>query len=219
MPKYKCKRCKKTFTRKESLKRHASLSCRFLDAKEIERFTCVFCGKSFGRKDNLNKHVNLNRCPNDPYVDLKIINFCEEDVSSSVLKNTLNAKGDILLNFIINVHFDPMSPRYHNIYYGSITSPYGKIYKDGIWVSRYMYDIIDTLINVKWLYLEKMLRSKRFDRAEKDKIKRSLHAADYMQRESRKTLKKNLRVKLFQNREIIRDTIRTIKRRSKIKIS
>ena len=89
---FTCEKCKQTFTRKASLKKHILNRCIMSDKQQElnkdKKYHCVHCTTGFGRVDNKNKHEKS--CRLSVLINISNINNASADHSYNTTNNTTN---------------------------------------------------------------------------------------------------------------------------------
>lgn len=95
-------------------------------------------------------NVGENNIPN-------INSFGKENlthISENDYKKYMSGFFPGFVNFIKKIHFDDGMPENHNIYFTNLNSKYLYIYEDNKWITQQKNDIIDKLINKKFILLD-----------------------------------------------------------------
>jgi hypothetical protein len=95
-------------------------------------------------------NVNTNNIPN-------INSFGKENlthISENDYKKYMTGFFPGFINFIKKIHFDNEMPENHNIYVTNLNSKYVYVYEDNKWITQQKSDIIDKLINKKFILLD-----------------------------------------------------------------
>lgn len=207
MSQFKCRRCKNTFKHKKDMLRHAELSCRF--SSKSEDFKCKACNKTFSRKDSLMRHINTGKCPSKLQKKDQIVSFTTDGIdnlNNRDLEEILNSEYGVIEALVKNVNLNLLKPRHHNIYYSNMTLPIGKVYENGSWIIREINEIIDKLIDAKVDDLKKIKETNEMDEKKIAKINEAINYANYMTQNSRKKLRKFIKIELYKNRKLVAAT-------------
>lgn len=218
---FKCRKCKKTFSRKFCLDRHVKNACRFKLKDKTKYFECKYCGEKIQRKDNLIKHINSNICRHTEHAEpeetspLKIVSFSKDgidNISRDDLHKILDKNGCIFEKIVTYVNLNPLKPEHHNIYFRDINSGYAEIYKRNRWITIKVNEALDILIDAKINDFKEILdtydvRKKTFERVQK-----AIKDVDYMVYNARKKLRSFLKLILVENRKVVSRTKKILKK-------
>jgi hypothetical protein len=212
---HKCKKCKKNFSRKDSLDRHLKI-CKGnitkikgndnVNMNGNENINGNINGndnikninssnsKITVNKDNMNLNIILLNYPPDKYSFVKDIG------------KILSSDNNLILEIIKKTNVNKNKPQYHNIYYPDDKKSNGEIYNNNKWNIKQIDEIVNLMIekNVDYLkeYLDEM--GILFDDKIKNKIMKSCQ--QFYDTDARKFLRKNIKMLLFANRDMVKKT-------------
>lgn len=210
MPQLKCQKCKKPFKNKRNLERHANVSCKY-SSKNDEEIRCELCDKTFSRKDALIRHLKACAEHDEQPNDIQIVSFGKdgiESISDDDFEEILNNVSGVIPGLIINVNFNALKPQHHNIHFPDKKSSSGETYEEGSWSVREINEMVDTLIDAKINDLKEIKETfaQKMNKKIIAKIDESIECADYMTRNSRKKLRKFIKIMIYKHREVVAET-------------
>ncbi len=206
---YKCKYCKKKFSRNDALKQH------------INKNRCPVYKQKFNIKENngvisnkLKGHNCIIQSPNSVInnpVTINLVLFGKDGIRNLTYDeiNKLFKTNINLVEFLVKaVNLNPEKPQHHNILYTNLRSAYGKSFKNDGWVSNKIDELIDTLIDAKLEDLSDILNEMEFlDKKAKNKIKETITNLDHKRPFARKKLASYLKPILYNHRDMIVKTM------------
>ena len=191
----KCKKCNKTFSRKDSLNRHMPI-CKVKVDKIVNKKATISDGKKntiINGKDIISIPGNNNVAFNKNNININLVVFAKdgiENISLKDLKKMLKSDTGLVEGIISNVNLNPNKPQHHNIYYGDIKSTYGEVYENKKWVRKKINEILNTLVKAKIEDLNEILNDMNdfLNEKTRNKIKNAIE--NYDSKETHDTDKK-----------------------------
>jgi hypothetical protein len=220
--KYYCKHCdkdrKKGFTRKDAKDDHerrcGKLKQRFISKKNINKKN-----KDIDiDEDHVNPSPTKGGASGDENINIIILNYPPNinsfmsDVGEIVVSN-----NNLIIEIIKKTNINKNRPEHHNIYYPDLKNSIGQIYEDDKWKSKSIYEIIDMMIDNNIDRLETFLENFSLILSKNiiNNIKNTCQ--EFRKPESRKNLVKQIKLLLFNHRDIIRDTKNKTTKKATIK--
>jgi hypothetical protein len=230
---YTCSHCKDTFTRKWNLKRHIEKQVCYNESdlneigkmkKDIEE---QFEKKLEEEIKKIREEIKDSKSTTNVYVDNRgstvnnnyfLVTFGKENIDEIDQNKILECmQGGFMstLKLTEAVHFDPQKPENHNIYISNKKDQYIEIYQDGKWKSTMKDDIIEDLYNNKKDYIEDNMELflDQLTKTQKDGLRRYLGTDENDL--TIKNIKKEIKLLLYNNRNIPQKTKKTKKRKKK----
>jgi hypothetical protein len=201
---YKCKDCKKKFTRNDSLIRHKKI-CK-------------------NKKININtqnsKNVNINNGDNNSAfikspISINLVVFTKDGINNltyNEIKALFKDKGNLVEKLIKIVNLNPNKPQHHNIFFNDLKSTYGESYQVNnlkphkkSWISNKIDELIHLLIDAKLEDLNDILNDMNdfLNEKAKDEIRNTIIKLDYSKPNVRKKLISYLKPILYNHRDMI----------------
>ncbi len=216
---HKCLHCKKNYSRKDSLKRHLA-TCKEKITK-ISNSTIKKSNNGVKNKGNENKIINNSNNKktvntyniNNPII---LVAFCKDGfkcIDPDTFNKLMKSKKNMIETLIKDINLNPKKPQHHNVYYGDLKSSYGEIYENKKWVKMKINEILDTLIETKVSNLNDYLNKMRnyLNEETRNKIKETIESMDYTKPDAIKKLRTYLKPLLYNSKDMIMDTRKTIK--------
>jgi uncharacterized C2H2 Zn-finger protein len=217
-----CEFCHKKYTRQFTLKRH-QLSC----PKKVENI-------SIG--DNSNHNTVLNQSNHNiinPSITINIVPFLGENMDKLTIKDKKGILKKCYMaipELIRQVNFNPNIPENHNVFISSIKSKYGNVNDGKKWIIMKVDQLLDDLINKKKDDIEDLLEEFEDEIPEKviNKIREVITSIDYDPMDEdvkdkklmkfKKLIKDEVKMLLYNNKDIVQATQSNIIKANKTKI-
>ena len=170
-----CEYCKKTFKRRDNLRRHIDKYCRnFNDLKnqnaqlieeklilekKVEKLSTALINKP---TQIINNTININGFGNEN------MNYISEKYIRQLMSIPFNA----LPMLIKDIHFNPNHPENHNIRKTNRKDKYISNYQNGKWTYEDKNKLLDTLIDEKMAILENSVQETIDENIDKKRLER-----------------------------------------------
>lgn len=224
---HKCKKCKHTYSRRDSLVRHMK-TCKGIKTKgnvnnDINKSIKNNVSEKINENNGLvtNGHANKisYKSPNSNNVIINLVIFAKDgtkNISHKDLGDILGSNKNLFESMISNVNFNPNKPEHHNVYYPDLKSGYGVVYEDNKWISKKIDEILNTLLDAKIEDLNEILNDMGdfLNKKSRNKIKKALEEAEHCSTPpgSRKKLMKYIKTILYNDKDMIIKTRKLTKK-------
>lgn len=221
----KCNYCEKIFSRKYCLDRHLNENrCKKKNAYN-EKLDAIL-----NEMASMKKHIEKLEQENSKYKQVNVTNnitstqniinftinpFGEENLSKitdndylSIIKRGLFSVPSL----IEKVHFDKNTPENHNVYISNLINDYVLVYDGENWKLKNRCDILDKMYDDSADFLEVKFNKliKNLDEGSIIKFRRFLKARATDDAVEKK-IKKELKRLLYENREIVKKSVKMLK--------
>ncbi len=169
----------------------------------------------------ISQNITVNNNNNNTQNNLVIINpFGKEDLSHITIedyKKYLNTYFKGFTGLIEKIYFDESVPGNHNICINNIKSPYMYVYENNNWQLKDKSDIIDNLINNKYILLNEKCDELEENNQISEKIVNNFKqfTENYNNDEAQKNTKKDVMLMIYNNKDKIKDKV--LVKKTKIK--
>lgn len=241
-PVFKCPnpKCKSVIGRSDNLKRHLE-TCKYT----VKKKNNVVEGKN-NKKNNLNntnngdimynnnnnnnnKKITINKT-GETYINIMVFGKDGlKDLPYSKIAKILGANKNIFESTVETVNFDPECPEHHNVYCDDLKSGHGYVYGENGWCSKRMDEILEQILDSKTSDFSQLyeLFGDRLTDKDKNRIMSAIedaregiirHDGKIHTPGSRKRLKDQIRMIIYNNRDVVKETRqKTDKNKSKNK--
>lgn len=179
----------------------------------IESNTGFICHKVTNTNNiNINSINTVNNIQNNFY----IIQYGKENlehIDETTYKNILNKGYKSVQEYVRLVHYDTNHPEHHNIYIPNIKNNYVMVYDGQKWDLKDRDEIIDDMYDLrKSILIDKFEELyNNLPKHAQNKFKRFIDSDETGDTETIKTIKKELKLILFNNRKMVTDLRNIIK--------
>ncbi len=217
----KCKRCGRTFSRRDSLNRHLKVCENIIKKNNVVKKS-IIAKKNSTVKNTIVKNSTIKKNSDNNNIELKnnkininnynptfnLIVFGKdgtESLSVDDLAEIIKSNKNLYEELIKKINFNPNKPQHHNVYYSDMKAAYGKVYENKKWVDKKINEIINTLLDSKTEDLHKLLE--KFDGILSKKIRqniiKTIKDADYSNPDCRKKLISYIKPILYNNKDMV----------------
>ena len=213
----KCKGCKKSFSRNDSLARHMR-TCKELNKNKIKGNENALTNGNENALTNGNENVAIagdKNNVNSPIYNINMVFFGKDGIDSLDFNDFVNAiksNRNLYEALITTINFNPNKPQHHNVYIPDMKSTCGKVYQDKKWIDKKTDEIVNIMLDAKtedfYLILEKI--GDDIDKKTKQKIINTINDVSYSRPKARKKLISYLKPILFTNRNMVIKTKKLI---------
>ena len=152
--KYKCHNCNAIFSRKDNLKRHLRLYCKYVKGTNIEDYMGMNInnGTINNTTDNSVKHCTITN-------NITINNYGKEKIDH-ILKDTqfinslLKGPYTAIPRMIEAIHFDRDHPENMNVRIQNKKEPWILVFKGGKWMHERKKEVLDDIIDKSYASLD-----------------------------------------------------------------
>lgn len=242
---YECDKCHKIFTHKSVYTKHCNKKNPCTKIIANEKNVCNICGKEFSSYHSLYAHIKNNVCNKKD--NLNITNNMKVDMNIDTLNNNnLNVDGDVKVvkfgsenlsyisddlfkqilgrgfraveMFIEHSHFNKKHPENHNIYIANIKDEFIVFYDGDKWLINERDIILEDIIYAKSDLLFDKFKQLRGEMTQSDIIKFMRFMNERDNNETMNKLKKDITLRLYNNRKIPQAIRRHMEARQTIKL-
>jgi len=215
---HSCEKCKKKFNRKDSLQRHLKM-CKHKKIKNK-----IKGDNNNNNIGNKNININIDNSPNSNVtvnkdninVNIILLNYPPDKytLAEDIGKILANDK-DFIIKIVERTNINKDKPEHHNIYYSDIKSAYGEMYKNNRWNTMRIDEILYTILECNTDALKRFLNELGDIMNEETKKKIEKVTKDFYETKERQKIVSHIKCLLYNNREMIRNTRRQVKKYNK----
>ena len=204
-----CIHCDKSFTRNYDLKRHQNMNCKTKKNNEIDilkkkimELEKKHTNNAITNSNNNTQNTNNGTINNN---NITINQYGKEDLSHLTFNDfngIFNKCNSCVPNLIDLIHFNKDKPENNNIYISNLKGPYAMIYDGHKWNVADKNTTVDDMYDDKCDILVSKYENLKDHLDEKTMNKFTKFLNKYEDEEIKKNITKNIKLMLYNNREI-----------------
>lgn len=213
-----CEYCDKNLSRIDSLKRHLTICEKRIENVDKKKIN----GNNVDNNKNsiintINKNGTINNMSNNN-INIVLLNFPPDknSIMGQEIGKILASDENYIIAMVKKTNANENKPEHHNIYYPDLKSAHGEIYSDNKWNTAKIDEILNRLLAAKAENLTDILNEFGEVLTPETKQKIINTVKDFYNDKSRKKLKSHLKVILYDVKNFVKKTRKTIEAQNKI---